>query len=184
VKICSVHTPSSNPRFKPARSLSLKRGVSFCLIYHTKYYLFDFSLEVLVHTVFNLILKISVHQQQSAAAASSHLYNSIRKYLRKFSCVDQHHRQIQSNNNNNIVFRILSILHTFNFCLFLTLEQYFFSCVVVFFFLFFFFCLRFERTPLLSVNTFLCTDHLSQTCFCFFSLSLLASIRFDPFSSV
>ncbi|CAF0765915.1 unnamed protein product [Adineta steineri] len=26
VKICSVHTPSSNPRFKPARSLSLKRG--------------------------------------------------------------------------------------------------------------------------------------------------------------
>ena len=27
VKICSVHTPSSNPRLKPARSLSLKRGV-------------------------------------------------------------------------------------------------------------------------------------------------------------
>jgi len=26
VKICSVHTPSSNPRLKPARSLSLKRG--------------------------------------------------------------------------------------------------------------------------------------------------------------
>ena len=27
VKICSVHTPSSNPRLKPARPLSLKRGV-------------------------------------------------------------------------------------------------------------------------------------------------------------
>ncbi|CAM4791104.1 unnamed protein product [Rotaria magnacalcarata] len=26
VKICSVHTPSSNPRLKPARTLSLKRG--------------------------------------------------------------------------------------------------------------------------------------------------------------
>ncbi|CAF3366943.1 unnamed protein product [Rotaria sp. Silwood1] len=26
VKICSVHTPSSNPLFKPARSLSFKHG--------------------------------------------------------------------------------------------------------------------------------------------------------------
>ncbi len=32
VKICSVHTPSSNPRLKPARSFSLKHRVSFLLI--------------------------------------------------------------------------------------------------------------------------------------------------------
>jgi len=31
VKLCSVHTPSSNPRLKPARPLSLKRGVCFQL---------------------------------------------------------------------------------------------------------------------------------------------------------
>ena len=69
VKICSVHTPSSNPRLKPARTLSLKRGVScrcidswfienFCL----------FSLMVLDIMADNNLDSLYLHQQQQPQA--------------------------------------------------------------------------------------------------------------------
>lgn len=64
VKLCSVHTPSSNPRLKPARALSLKRGVCFRLnLIKDKriYYLYNFSPMVLDIMAFRFLIHLNLH---------------------------------------------------------------------------------------------------------------------------